>query len=46
MFDVAMKMAAGDALLRGQEALGHLRPKFIKKLERCFSNKTSKEVAY
>ena len=46
MFDVAMEMAAGDPLLRGQESLCHLRSKFIKKLERFFSNKTSKEVAY
>ena len=46
MFDVAMKMTADDAVLRRQGSLGHLRLKFIKKLERFFSNEISKELTY
>ena len=46
MFDVAMRMTAGDALLKGQESLGHLRIWFIKKLGRLFSNEISKEFTY
>ena len=43
---MAMKMTAGDALLRGQESLGHLRLWLIQKFERFFSNEISKEVTY
>ena len=46
LFDVAMKMTASDALLRGQEPLDFLRLWFIEKLERFFSNEISKEVTY
>ena len=44
MFDVAMKMTAGDALLKGQKPLGCLWLWFIKKLERFLSNEISKEL--